>query len=188
MSQRKAQVRSYREVFRLRDGRRIHTVFGHEVPWPDGLPALPAVHAAVVFVLMLVAPGLPGGGLLGGVPYQLRFIALPIAAFVFASVRTPDGRSLYRYAGDVAAAALGLQGARSRRFRRIVASGGELYMRPDLGWPELERGTLQLLDGGGVRFHRPVRVHRGRRRVCVRGGGESQLVELAPGQTLTVRP
>ena len=96
-------LQSYRDVFRLADGRRLYAFGDLRIAdvVPGGLPlrAIAYFLAAVVALLMLGA--LPAvGEVVAALPWQLRYLVLPGACAALGALVAPDGRVAHRFLLD----------------------------------------------------------------------------------------
>src|SRR5919108_6002583 len=114
------EIRSYRAVFDLE--RRLYRIDGFRLN-PSGVPIRGLVHAVLLVLVVLVAQRLPvTGWVLGVLPWQARYVALPLGGAALLTMLRIDGR-----AAHVALASVGRHVCRPRHlaaFARCPPPGG----------------------------------------------------------------
>ena len=196
------QLRSYREVFRLTEGRRMYTFGELRIAdvIPGGLPLRAVGYFLAAVILVFIASHLPLlGALLGELPWQLRYFILPGMCAALGVVVAPDGRMPHRFAADWLR-------FHARRRRRVAGEpvphegerrhvGGELAAVPDATWPELRRATVRGPALVELPYTMAISRRRGGRLLArkpgpgrARGCAEVASVDLQPGERLEVRP
>src|SRR5215210_2462753 len=84
------EIRSYRAVFDLE--RRLYRIDRFRLN-PAGVPVRGLVYVALLVVAVLVAQRLPvAGWLLGALPWQGRYVALPLVGAALLTILRIDGR------------------------------------------------------------------------------------------------
>ena len=185
------EIRSYRAVFDLE--RRLYRIDRYRLN-PSGVPVRGLVHLVAAVVAVLLAERAPlAGVLVGALPWQARYVALPCLAAALLTIVRVDGR-----AAHVALASM-LRFAAAPRHLSAFAR----RPRPGTRWTPPAIGVIGDGSGGPTRLafrgpgavlvRAPHRLERRGRRVTLTlgdappGPGAGEAIVLRPGATLRVR-
>ena len=191
MSDDRVVLRSYRLAFDIE--RRLHRIDRFRIPLPYGVPLIGLAYGIAVAIVVVIATGMPGVGvLLAALPWPVRVIFIPVASAHLLCRTRADGRPAHE--------------ALVARARRVMAPShlAGLDVRPDVRIAELDEVTLSP-DERGDRYRRstvtgpaqvvlrlPAKATPRRRTLEIRQSGDAPLfrartLRLAPGQRLVVR-
>ena len=138
------QIRSYRVCFDLE--KRIYRLEQWRLPVAWGIPLRGVGYAALAFVAILIAAGLPLiGPALDALPAPVRLLILPVGIAYALTTAKIDGRPLHAGAGSLARHALAPTWVSG--FERCAAPGsvvrlGDLTIAPDHTGPALRRARI----------------------------------------------
>jgi hypothetical protein len=185
------EIRSYRAVFDLE--RRLYRVDGFRLN-PSGVPVRGVVYVALLVALVVAAQRAPViDALVGVLPWQARYVAIPCGAAALLTILRIDGRPAHEALVSVArwaAAPRHLAG-----FARC-ARPGACWTPPPVGFIADGSGRpcrLRLRGPGAALVRAPHRALRGRRRpvlVVDRSGGRVdavRVVAVRAGDEIDVR-
>lgn len=93
-------IRSYRRVFNVE--RKIYRVDKWTIPIPGGVPLRAVIYFIAAELALLLLSHLPLLSLpLGLIPWQYKYVVIPLGIAVLGTQVTPDGRPAHRYVGSL---------------------------------------------------------------------------------------